>query len=170
MADNKLDIIVATIKDGNATRESVIKAAGCTPKAFASYLTSLRNGAKYGGSAICPIEATEGDAKIFRLGTYEEYEASRVTAEKVSAEEKPLAERHATAVKNINKANATLNRFTARKEAGETFEKGSVDDLKFQIAKLQVTLANVVYSELPALPVVDESAEAVDTTEDTELI
>ena len=169
MADNKLDIIVATIKAGGATRESIIAASGCTPKAFASYLTSLRNGAKYSGSAICPIE---GEDKIFRLGTYDEFVALKPVAGESSAAEKPLAEQHATAVKNINKATAAVGRFQARKEAGEKFEKGGIDDLKFQIAKLQLTLAEKIYASLPALPaegVVEDGAETV-ASDDGDLI
>lgn len=166
--DNKLDIIVSTIKAGNATRDSIVKAAGCTPKAFASYLTSLRNGAKYSGAAICPIEDAN---KVFFLGTYEQYEAQKPVAGEAAAE-KPLAEQHATAVKNINKATAAVGRFQARKESGEKFEKGGIDDLKFQIAKLQLTLAEKIYAGLPALPVEESVPDAADTvaTDDSELL
>lgn len=171
MSDNKLDKIVASLITGTMTREEVIAAAECTPKAFASYLTSLRNAAKYSKTNICPIEKTVGDKKVMVMGTYEEFEGLKLmsaAATSASVDEKPLAERHATAVKNANKAATALARFQARKDNGEKFEKGGLDDLKFQVAKLNVQITQKIIENLPALPEVDEAVEEVGVVTDTE--
>lgn len=170
MSDNKLDKIVACIREGNQTRAEVIAAAGCTTNAFASYLTSLRNAAKYAGTNICPIEKEIDGKKVLVMGSYEEFEALKATSASAAAGvEKPLAEQHAAAIKNVNKTAMALAKFQARKEAGEKFEKGGIDDLRFQIAKLNAQLAQKLLEALPPLPEVEETPEdAEGTPVDTE--
>jgi len=172
MSDNKLDKIVACIREGNQTRAEVIAAAGCTTNAFASYLTSLRNAAKYAGTNICPIEKDLDGKKVLVMGSYEEFEALKAASASASSAgvEKPLAEQHAAAIKNVNKTAMALAKFQARKDAGEKFEKGGIDDLRFQIAKLNAQLAQKLQEALPALPEVEgtdevEGEQVADTEE-----
>lgn len=131
---SKLEVIVDLIKKGVYTRKQIIEQADCTTASFASYLATLRMGAKIGGTATCPMENSE--TGVMSFGLFTDWEASKAVAEKKPA--KPLAERREIAAKKLTAAYARQENFEQAEDDGSVLH-----ELKRKRVKLLSSLAKV---------------------------
>ena len=74
---SKETVVVEMVNAEKYTREEILAASGATPGSLASYLTAMRNAAKFTGAACCPIEVEEDGKKIFKVTTWDEAEAAK---------------------------------------------------------------------------------------------
>jgi len=142
---SKQDIVVSMVKEGIHTRDEIRAAAACTTGALASYLTALRNAAKYSGEPICPVEVEkeiDGKAvKVFSVVSYEEAEsmrAEKATSSKTSTPKDPNA-RYLAAKKRVDRCEKAAKSAADRAEKGKTEEL----DLRAEKARIELRLAEI---------------------------
>lgn len=147
---NKQDVIINLVKEEKWTREEIIAKAGCTVNAFASYLTTMRNIAKYSGAALCPLDKTVDDKKILGVCTYAEFEAVKSAASSMSVKTpKSLAEVYQAAVKRVRKAEIAVARFDEMEKQSGKFAKATADWYRKEIAKNELALSMLLLNETP---------------------
>jgi hypothetical protein len=165
----KQDIVVKMVKEGIHTREEIKTAADCTAGALASYLSGMRNAAKYTGEAICPVQNENG---IYSVVTFAEADAAK--AEKVSIRtsagpKKTPAERLAQAETRVTRCGNLLAK--AKERLDENPDNRELQ-LRHQLAEINSELANIEFTKASAATVDDENTdnETGFESEESELI
>lgn len=168
---SKETIVVEMVKAGIHTRDEIREAADCTSGSLASYLTGMRNAAKFTGVDICPVEVNDDDGKkVFTVGNYEEIEAAkaaRVGSRSTAAAKSP-AERLEAAEKRVTRCENAEEAAIARYE-----KDGSSEELQLRAAKAEIELKLAMIELEKAQDLVDSSdvvegdnSEVVEETED----
>ena len=143
---SKETIVVEMVNAEKYTREEILAASGATPGSLASYLTAMRNAAKFTGAACCPIEVEEDGKKIFKVTTWDEAEAvkaARVPKTKKS-EPKTFEERLDAAQKRVAKVTIQLDKAKAAFEETET----RTSELRVTILEAELELAEIALDKL----------------------
>ena len=159
---SKETIVVEMVNAEKYTREEILAASGATPGSLASYLTAMRNAAKFTGAACCPIEVEEDGKKIFKVTTWDEAEAlkaARVPKTKKS-EPKTFEERLDAAQKRVAKVAIQLDKAKAAFEETET----RTSELRVTILEAELELAEIALDKLQG----DEDTEENEITEGEE--
>ena len=160
---SKETIVVEMVNAEKYTREEILAASGATPGSLASYLTAMRNAAKFTGATCCPIEVEEDGKKIFKVTTWDEAEAvkaARVPKTKKS-EPKTFEERLDAAQKRVAKVTIQLDKAKAAFEETET----RTSELRVTILEAELELAEIALDKLQA----DEDTEENEITESEEV-
>ena len=145
---SKETVVVEMVNAEKYTREEILAASGATPGSLASYLTAMRNAAKFTGAACCPIEVEEDGKKIFKVTTWDEAEAAkaaRVPKTKKS-EPKTFEERLDAAQKRVAKVTIQLDKAKAAFEETET----RTSELRVTILEAELELAEIALDKLQA--------------------
>ena len=145
---SKETIVVEMVNAEKYTREEILAESGATPGSLASYLTAMRNAAKFTGATCCPIEVEEDGRKIFKVTTWDEAEAlkaARVPKTKKS-EPKTFEERLDAAQKRVAKATVQLDKAKAAFEETET----RTSELRVTILEAELELAEIALDKLQA--------------------
>ena len=145
---SKETIVVEMVNAEKYTRDEILAASGATPGSLASYLTAMRNAAKFTGAAWCPIEVEEDGKKIFKVTTWDEAEAvkaARVPKTKKS-EPKTFEERLDAAQKRVAKVTIQLDKAKAAFEETET----RTSELRVAILEAELELAEIALDKLQA--------------------
>ena len=121
MADNKRTIIADAIREGGATKESLMEAASVDSKGLASQFSYLRL------TGQCPIVDADGIFSLVTTAEWEEMKAARVPKAKKEDTKTP-EERLAAAEARVTKCEA------AAKAAADRFNKNT-DDTKEVVLK-----------------------------------
>lgn len=163
---SKEQIVVDMVKAGESTREEIKEEAECTSGSLASYLSGMRNAAKYTGVAICPVEIVDPndeDRKIFTVMTFDEVE--EIKAERVAkpaASKKTPAERLEAAEKREARCDKAVEAADKRADADPDNEELSLRaqkaDIEFKLAGIELERAQMLVDDAPEL---DEEAELV---------
>lgn len=143
---SKETVVVEMVNTEKYTREEILAESGATPGSLASYLTAMRNAAKFTGATCCPIEVEEDGRKIFKVTTWDEAEAlkaARVPKTKKS-EPKTFEERLDAAQKRVGKAITQLNKAKAAFDETET----RTSELKFTICEAELEIAEIALDRL----------------------
>lgn len=143
---SKETVVVEMVNAEKYTREEILAESGATPGSLASYLTAMRNAAKFTGATCCPIEVEEDGKKIFKVTTWDEAEAlkaARVPKTK-KAEPKTFEERLDAAQKRVGKAITQLNKAKAAFDETET----RTNELRFTICEAELELAQIALDKL----------------------
>ena len=159
---SKETIVVEMVNAEKYTREEILAASGATPGSLASYLTAMRNAAKFTGATCCPIEVEEDGRKIFKVTTWDAAEAvkaARVPKTKKS-EPKTFEERLDAAQKRVAKATIQLDKAKAAFEETET----RTSELRVTILEAELELAEIALDKLQA----DGNTEENEITEGEE--
>jgi hypothetical protein len=167
---SKETIVVDLVKAGESTREEIREAADCTSGSLASYLTGMRNAAKYTGVAICPVEVEDpedADRKVFVVKTFDEVEeikAERSVSRPSAASKKTPAERLEAAEKRLTRCESAAEKASDRAANAD----GNVElDLRADKAEIEVKLAAIELDRAKALvDSADAEAEAPEADED----
>lgn len=161
MSESKQDVVVRLVREGVHTRQEIKDQAGCTAGALASYLSGMRNAAKFTGAEVCPVEVSLDDGKkVMQVTTFalaEEAKAERATKTK-SASTKTPAERLEAAKKRVEKCGVALDKAQERAEASEDNREL---ELRFKKAEIDAELADIELARCEALIVEDESMDDV---------
>ena len=145
---SKETVVVEMVNAEKYTRDEILAASGATPGSLASYLTAMRNAAKFTGAACCPIEVEEDGKKIFKVTTWDEAEAvkaARVPKTKKS-EPKTFEERLDAAQKRVAKVTVQLDKAKAAFEETET----RTSELRVTILEAELELAEIALDKLQA--------------------
>ena len=145
---SKETIVFEMVNAEKYTREEILAASGATPGSLASYLTAMRNAAKFTSAACCPIEVEVGGKKIFKVTTWDAAEtikANRAPKTKKS-EPKTFEERLDAAQKRVGKAITQLNKAKMAFEETET----RISELRFNICEAELELAQIALDKLQA--------------------
>ena len=145
---SKETIVVEMVNAEKYTREEILAESGATPGSLASYLTAMRNAAKFTGATCCPIEVEEDGKKIFKVTTWDEAEAAkaaRVPKTKKS-EPKTFEERLDAAQKRVAKVTIQLDKAKAAFEETET----RTSELRVTILEAELELAEIALDKLQA--------------------
>ena len=159
---SKETIVVEMVNAEKYTREEILAESGATPGSLASYLTAMRNAAKFTGATCCPIEVEEDGRKIFKVTTWDEAEAikaARVPKTKKS-EPKTFEERLDAAQKRVAKVTIQLDKAKAAFEETET----RTSELRVTILEAELELAEIALDKLQA----DGNTEENEITEGEE--
>lgn len=162
----KQDVIVEMVKAGKSTRDEIIAAANCTTKAFASYLTTMRNAAKFTGAVLCPTEVEVDGKKVMVAKLYAEVMAGReerkAAAKPGKLDAKSPAEKYALAQKRVEKADTALAKFEEKIAVDGKFSKNTEGWFRFEAAKIEKGLADLLLSlcQAPEAEVAPEVPEA----------
>ena len=159
---SKETVVVEMVNAEKYTRDEILAASGATPGSLASYLTAMRNAAKFTGATCCPIEVEENGKKIFKVTTWDEAEAvkaARVPKTKKS-EPKTFEERLDAAQKRVAKVTIQLDKAKATFEETET----RTSELRVTILEAELELAEIALDKLQA----DGNAEENEITEGEE--
>ena len=159
---SKETVVVEMVNAEKYTREEILAASGATPGSLASYLTAMRNAAKFTGAACCPIEVEEDGKKIFKVTTWDEAEAAkaaRVPKTKKS-EPKTFEERFDAAQKRVAKVTIQLDKAKAAFEETET----RTSELRVTILEAELEIAEIALDKLQA----DGNTEENEITEGEE--
>ena len=159
---SKETIVVEMVNAEKYTREEILAESGATPGSLASYLTAMRNAAKFTGATCCPIEVEENGKKIFKVTTWDEAEAvkaARVPKTKKS-EPKTFEERLEAAQKRVAKVTIQLDKAKAAFEETET----RTSELRVTILEAELELAEIALDKLQA----DGNTEENEITEGEE--
>ena len=143
---SKETIVVEMVNAEKYTREEILAESGATPGSLASYLTAMRNAAKFTGATCCPIEVEEDGKKIFKVTTWDEAEAikaARVPKTKKS-EPKTFEERLDAAQKRVAKVTIQLDKAKAAFEETET----RTGELRVTILEAELELAEIALDKL----------------------
>ena len=145
MADSKQEVVVSMVQEGIYTRQEIREAAGCTSGALATYLSGMRNAAKFTGMSVCPIEKSidrDGESvKVLSTCTFEEYEAAKaIPAATTRASKKSPELRFAEVTKRIEKCIKALagaqNRFDSDPENREFVLRLHKAQIELELAEL----------------------------------
>lgn len=145
---SKETVVVEMVNAEKYTREEILAESGATPGSLASYLTAMRNAAKFTGATCCPIEVEEDGKKIFKVTTWDEAEAAkaaRVPKTKKS-EPKTFEERLDAAQKRVAKVTIQLDKAKAAFEETET----RTSELRVTILEAELELAEITLDKLQA--------------------
>ena len=145
---SKETVVVEMVNAEKYTREEILAESGATPGSLASYLTAMRNAAKFTGATCCPIEVEEDGKKIFKVTTWDEAEAvkaARVPKTKKS-EPKTFEERLDAAQKRVAKVTIQLDKAKAAFEETET----RTSELRVTILEAELELAEIALDKLQA--------------------
>ena len=145
---SKETVVVEMVNAEKYTREEILAESGATPGSLASYLTAMRNAAKFTGATCCPIEVEEDGKKIFKVTTWDEAEAvkaARVPKTKKS-EPKTFEERLDAAQKRVAKVAIQLDKAKAAFEETET----RTSELRVTILEAELELAEIALDKLQA--------------------
>ena len=145
---SKETVVVEMVNAEKYTREEILAESGATPGSLASYLTAMRNAAKFTGATCCPIEVEEDGKKIFKVTTWDEAEAvkaARVPKTKKS-EPKTFEERLDAAQKRVAKVMVQLDKAKAAFEETET----RTSELRVTILEAELELAEIALDKLQA--------------------
>ena len=159
---SKETVVVEMVNAEKYTREEILAESGATPGSLASYLTAMRNAAKFTGATCCPIEVEEDGKKIFKVTTWNEAEAAkaaRVPKTKKS-EPKTFEERLDAAQKRVAKVTIQLDKAKAAFEETET----RTSELRVAILEAELELAEIALDKLQA----DGNTEENEITEGEE--
>lgn len=159
---SKETVVVEMVNAEKYTREEILAESGATPGSLASYLTAMRNAAKFTGATCCPIEVEEDGKKIFKVTTWDEAEAAkaaRVPKTKKS-EPKTFEERLDAAQKRVAKVTIQLDKAKAAFEETET----RTSELRVTILEAELELAEIALDKLQA----DGNTEENEITEGEE--
>jgi hypothetical protein len=173
---NKQDKIVEMVKAGTFTREEIINAAGCTVKAFASYLTTMRNAAKFTGTALCPKEVELDGKRVMTVDTFEAVMAGReerkASAKPGKLDSKTPAEIYNLAAKRVTKARTAVAKYEERIATEGKPAKGTELWLRNEAAKIEQQLAELLFNALPVPEAmsVEEPADLTDVPAEGELL
>jgi hypothetical protein len=171
MAESKQDVVVRLVQEGTHTRQEIKDAADCTSGALASYLSGMRNAAKFTGAAVCPMEVVlEDGKKVFTAVTFEaaeEAKAAKAATASASTSTKTPAERLEAATKRVDRCDSALDKAKERYEAAEDNREL---ELRFNKAEIEAELASIELKRAEALVVEDEDADADDIEAEDELI
>ena len=143
---SKETVVVEMVNAERYTREEILAESGATPGSLASYLTAMRNAAKFTGAACCPIEVEEDGKKVFKVTTWDEAEAAkaaRVPKTKKS-EPKTFEERLDAAQKRIAKVTIQLDKAKAAFEETET----RTSELRVTILEAELEIAEIALDKL----------------------
>ena len=145
---SKDTVVVEMVNAEKYTREEILAESGATPGSLASYLTAMRNAAKFTGAACCPIEVEveEDGKKIFKVTTWDEAEAlkaARVPKTK-QATPKTFEERLDAAQKRVAKVTAQLDKAQAAFEETET----RTSELRVTILEAELEIAEIALDKL----------------------
>jgi hypothetical protein len=164
---SKQDIVVQMVQEGIHTRQEIKDGADCTPGALASYLSGMRNAAKFTGAKVCPIEITlEDGKKVYTVMTFQEVEEAKAarTTTTSSATSKSPAERLDAAIKRATKCEVAVDKATERYEANDD---NLELELRMQKAQIEAQLADIEVARSQAI--VDASGvEEIDDDVETE--
>lgn len=143
---SKETVVVEMVNAERYTREEILAASGATPGSLASYLTAMRNAAKFTGAACCPIEVEEDGKKIFKVTTWDEAEAAKAARvpKTKQATPKTFEERLEAAQKRVAKATIQLDKAKAAFEETET----RTSDLRVTILEAELELAEIALDKL----------------------
>ena len=147
---SKLDQMVEMIKEAKSTRDDILATLECTTGSMASYLTSLRTGAKYSNEPLCPVEVEDGDKKVFKFFTHaeaEEMRAAKGTKARVSS--KSPEERLEAATKRVAKCQTAVEKSAERLEANKKDQLLKLRDKKVNI-ELQIAEYELSQCDVPA--------------------
>ncbi len=168
---SKQDTVVRMVKEGVYTRQEILEEANCTPGALASYLSAMRNAAKYTGQPICPIEITEDDGnKVFSTASFEEVEeakAERAANRPAAGPPKTPEERLAAAEKKVarcDKANSSVLLKLDKDQDNEIL------NLKSQVCSLQLRIADIELAEAQSAADMAENSEVAEEASEEELL
>lgn len=172
MAISKQDQVVELVKAGVSTRVEIRESVGCTSGALASYLTGMRNAAKFTGASICPVEVdkeVDGEMKkVFTVMTFQESEdikAERAANRTTSTSTKTPEERVEAAEKRMTKCETAVEKAVERAEK----DADNVElELRADKAKIDVKLAEIELNRAKALIVEDE--DNAEVPQDDELM
>ena len=145
---SKETVVVEMVNAEKYTRDEILAESGATPGSLASYLTAMRNAAKFTGATCCPIEVEEDGKKIFKVTTWDEAEAvkaARVPKTKKS-EPKTFEERLDAAQKRVAKVTIQLDKAKAAFEETET----RTSELRVTILEAELELAEIALDKLQA--------------------
>jgi len=132
----KRDIILAEIRKGGATKESLMVAAEVNEKGLASQMTYLRL------MGTCPRKMEDNTYEIVSREVWDEHRAASGAKSDTSL---TPAERLEKAEKKVNKAITALDRAT---ESANAAPDDDLKALKFQVAKLNVQIASIEQGQL----------------------
>ena len=144
---SKEQIVIDMVKEGVHTREDILKVSEATPGSFASYLTAMRNAAKYTGAEYCPVEVEVEGRKVFQVTTYENMLATKPEPKiRKPSTPKTFAERLVATEKRVKRA------MEANEKAQAKFiEVGTrVAELQALITNAEVELAQIALTHLQA--------------------
>jgi len=169
MSQSKEEIVVGMVKAGIHTRQEIKDESGCTSASLASYLSGMRNAAKFTGVSICPIEIEDDDGKkVFRVILFADYEAAK--AER--AANKPSAASKKTPAERLDGAEKRLIRcesaYDKAKDRAEADEDNRELELRSDKAQIELELADIELKRAQALIDSDEAEadEAPEADED----
>ena len=143
---SKETVVVEMVNAEQYTRDEILAESGATPGSLASYLTAMRNAAKFTGATCCPIEVEEDGKKIFKVTTWDEAEAlkaARVPKTKKS-EPKTFEERLDAAQKRVAKVTIQLDKAKAAFEETET----RTSELRVTILEAELEIAEIALDKL----------------------
>ena len=143
---SKETVVVEMVNAEKYTRDEILAESGATPGSLASYLTAMRNAAKFTGATCCPIEVEEDGRKIFKVATWDEAEAlkaARVPKTKKS-EPKTFEERLDAAQKRVAKVTVQLDKAKAAFEETET----RTSELRVTILEAELEIAEIALDKL----------------------
>ena len=143
---SKETVVVEMVNAEQYTRAEILAESGATPGSLASYLTAMRNAAKFTGATCCPIEVEEDGKKIFKVTTWDEAEAlkaARVPKTKKS-EPKTFEERLDAAQKRVAKVTVQLDKAKAAFEETET----RTSELRVTILEAELEIAEIEIAEI----------------------
>lgn len=164
MSESKQDVVVRMVQEGKSTRVEIKDAADCTSGALASYLSGMRNAAKYTpGSELCPVTDEDGIMSAVSFEEAETLKAEKTTATKGPA--KTPAERYEAADKRVDRTAAVIVK------AQERFDNAPDNrelELRLKKAEIEFELAEIELSRAAALN--DEAPEEAGDVGDEELM
>lgn len=145
---SKETVVVEMVNAEKYTRDEILAESGATPGSLASYLTAMRNAAKFTGATCCPIEVEveEDGRKVFKVTTWDEAEAlkaARVPKTKKS-EPKTFEERLDAAQKRVAKVTVQLDKAKAAFEETET----RTSELRVTILEAELEIAEIALDRL----------------------
>lgn len=174
MSKSKQEVVVEMVQAGTYTRAEIKEGAQCTSGALASYLSGMRNAAKFTGSEICPIEVDVDGKKVFQVTTFakaEAIKAERVASNSSSTSAKTPAERLDAAEKRVTRVSNKLEKAEERAEANEDSRELQ---LRWDLAKIEVELADIELEKAKALvadqPILEEDEADTEVESEDELM
>ena len=147
---SKQDQVVELVKAGQYNRDEILAEVGCTAGALSSYLSGMRNAAKFTGAEICPVIDENG---VFSVTTYEEFEAQKAEAaanRKPKAPAKTPEERWMAASKRVTRcekaAASARDRADGNPDDRETDLRARKADIELELAQIEMERAERDYS------------------------
>ena len=156
---SKQDQVVEMVKAGQYTREEIMAEVGCTPGALSSYLSGMRNAAKFTGAEICPTIDENGVFSVTTFEAFEEAKAEAAANRKPKAPTKTPEDRWIAASKRVSRCEKAAA--SARGRAENSPDDHELD-LRAQKADIELELAQIEMMRAEA----DRSPKAADDDEE----